>query len=163
MSKEKSQLIISISDQTLKWFENGTPVKTYSISSAKNGVGEIMGSECTPRGKHTISDKYGDGCVMNTVFVARQTTSEIYKPALRKAHSGRDWILTRIIWLSGEEVGRNQGGQVDSHARYIYIHGSPDDVKMGKPGSRGCIRMRNADIVELYDAVSVGTEVIINE
>ena len=157
------QIQISIAEQTLKVFDNEQLIKQYSISTAKNGAGEMMDSECTPRGAHIISEKIGENCEVNSVFVGRIPTGEIYEPALRELHPERDWILTRILWLSGIEEGKNKGGKVDSHDRYIYIHGSPDDVDMGKPGSRGCVRMRNQDILELFDMVETGLKVIINE
>ncbi len=122
-----------------------------------------MDSECTPRGQHVIAEKIGAGCEVNAVFVGRQATEELYTPELRRNNPGRDWILTRILWLRGCEPGRNQGGMVDSYNRYIYIHGTPDDVDMNKPGSRGCIRLRNRDIIDLFDRVDEGTAVNILE
>jgi L,D-transpeptidase-like protein len=154
---------ISIKEQTLTLFDEDKQLKQYSISTANNGPGELMDSECTPCGKHLISEKIGDGAAANSVFVGRNATGEIYEPALRELHPERDWILTRILWLSGTEEGKNKGGNVDSHDRYIYIHGSPDDVDMGQPGSRGCVRMRNDEMIELFDLVEVGTEVVIND
>jgi lipoprotein-anchoring transpeptidase ErfK/SrfK len=133
--------------------DNGTLIKRYSISSAKNGVGELNGSFCTPRGRHIIRAKIGAGQPLNTVFVERRPTGEVYSRKLAGSFPGRDWILTRILWLSGCERGVNRMGQVDTMRRAIYIHGSPDTAKMGKPGSGGCIRMRNRDIVELFDLV----------
>lgn len=156
-------LEINIQQQTLKLFSGEKLVREYSISTAKNGPGEKMNSECTPRGEHIISEKIGNGAVKNTVFVSRQPTGELYSPELRKKHPDRDWIITRILWLGGMEPGCNQGGDVDSHDRFIYIHGSPDDVDMGSPGSRGCIRMRNDDVIELFDQVEEGTKVRITE
>ncbi len=154
---------ISISKQQLLLFEDDKLLKTYVVSTAKNGPGEMMDSECTPRGKHIISEKIGADCPTNAVFVGRMPTGETYEPALRELHPERDWILTRILWLSGMEEGRNKGGEVDSRDRYIYIHGSPDDVDMGQPGSRGCVRMRNDDIIDLYEIVDEGVEVIITD
>ena len=154
---------ISICNQRLRLSDDDNLLEEYIISTAKNGAGELMDSECTPRGKHMIAEKIGDDCELNTVFVGRQVTGEIYEPALRELHPQRDWILTRILWLSGEEPRKNKGGKVDSYRRYIYIHGSPDDVDMGRPGSRGCIRMRNKDVIELFDQVEVGIEVMIKE
>ncbi len=159
--KQETHIVIDISRQTLTLYKGEGVIREYVVSTARNGPGELMDSECTPRGKHIISEKIGAGCAPNTVFVSRQTTGEIYQPGMRKEFPVRDWILTRILWLSGVEPGRNQGGNVDSHDRYIYIHGSPDDVEMGKPGSRGCVRMRNHDVVELFDLVQEGTPVII--
>ncbi len=161
--KNNLHIEININEQTLKLFDGNKLVKQYSVSTAKNGTGELLDSECTPRGTHIISEKIGAGYVPDTVFVSREPTGELYTPDLRKQFPDRDWILTRILWLSGTETGCNQGGDVDSHDRYIYIHGSPDDVEMGKPGSRGCIRMRNADVMELFDRVEEGTPVFIAE
>jgi len=152
-------ITVDLGLQTLALFDDDRLRGSYAISSAANGPGELMDSECTPRGHHVIAEKIGAGCVPNTVFVGRRATGEIYSPAMRSADPQRDWILTRILWLSGTEPGRNCGGNVDSKARYIYIHGTPDDTPMSIPGSRGCIRMRNRDIVELFELVDVGTTV----
>ena len=138
-------------------------VKRYLISSAKNGIGQVRGSYCTPLGKHIIRAKIGDKQPVNTVFVKRRPTGEIYTPQLAAQYPGRDWILTRIFWLSGCEVGFNRLGIVDTMRRYIYIHGSPDSAVMGKPGSIGCIRMHNDDLLELFDKVPVGTSVNITQ
>jgi hypothetical protein len=161
--KSNLHIEINIKEQSLKLFDGDELVKQYSISTASNGAGELMDSECTPRGLHIISEKIGAGYAPDTVFVSREPTGELYTPDLRKQFPDRDWILTRILWLSGTEPGCNQGGDVDSHDRYIYIHGSPDDVEIGKPGSRGCIRMRNEDVMELFDQVEEGTPVHIAE
>lgn len=133
------------------------------ISTAAKGAGEQNGSECTPRGRHFIHEKIGAGCEVNTVFVGRRPTGELYTDLMAVEYLGRDWILTRILWLSGAEQGFNKSGNVDTLQRYIYIHGSPDDVTMGMPGSHGCIRMRNVDVVKLFDLVDVGTPVLIKE
>lgn len=133
----------------------------YSVSTATNGVGEQSGSYCTPRGKHSIRAKIGASQPLNTVFVRRRPTGEIYTPKLGALYPGRDWILTRILWLSGKEVGFNRLGACDTMRRYIYIHGTPDSTKLSQPGSKGCVRMRNADLVELFDLVPVYTEVCI--
>lgn len=154
---------ISITAQQLTLLDGDKTLKQYAISTAKNGPGEKMDSECTPRGEHRVAEKIGGECVMNSVLVGRMPTGEIYGPALREQHPGRDWILTRILWLSGTEEGKNKGANVDSYDRYIYIHGSPDDVAMGQPGSRGCVRMRNVDVIELFDLITVGTNVEIRE
>lgn len=152
---------INITDQTLLLKSDNEVIKRYPVSTAKNGPGERQDSECTPRGRHVIAKKIGDGCEINTVFVARIPTGELYTPELRQEFPDRDWIITRILWLDGCEIGINKGGEVDTWQRYIYIHGAPDDVPMGKPGSRGCIRMRNKDVIELFDNVENGTEVVI--
>lgn len=134
-------------------------LSSYRISSALKGTGQDSGSYCTPLGHHIIRAKIGAGLPENTVFVGRRPTGEIYTPELAAQFPGRDWILTRILWLSGCEVGFNRLGSVDTMRRYIYIHGSPDAVTMGQPGSIGCIRMRNADIVELFDRIPAGIPV----
>ena len=154
---------ISISKQQLILFDEEDSIKQYSISTAKNGSGERKNSECTPRGEHIIAEKIGQGAKENSVFVGRIETNELYNSKLRDFHPRRDWILTRILWLSGIEEGKNKEGDVDSHDRYIYIHGSPEDIEMGCPGSRGCIRMRNSDVIELFNLVNVGTRVTISE
>lgn len=138
---------------------SSTALRRYLISTARKGVGEQAGSYCTPRGRHVIRAKIGAGQPVNAVFVRRRATGEIYSPELAAQYPGRDWILTRILWLSGCEVGFNRLGQVDTMRRFIYIHGSPDSVPMGEPASIGCIRMRNADVIELFDIVPVGTPV----
>ncbi len=155
------QLIVDVATQQLHVDQAGKLIKTYLISTAANGVGETHGSEQTPRGWHTIRAKIGAGCAANTVFIARRPTGEMYTPAMRIQYPGRDWILTRILWLSGLEPGKNRLGAVDTFRRYVYIHGSPDDVVMGQPGSRGCVRMRNSDIIELFEMVQVGVKLLI--
>ena len=151
---------INIESQQLDLVDDkGKLIKRYSISSAKNGVGELNGSFCTPRGHHIIRAKIGAGQPLNAVFVERRPTGEVYSRKLAGSSPGRDWILTRILWLSGCERGYNRMGRVDTMRRAIYIHGSPDTAEMGKPGSGGCIRMRNRDIVELFDLVPVRTRV----
>ena len=150
---------INISSQTLTLKSGGRTIKTYSVSTAKNGPGEKQDSECTPRGKHTIAEKIGAGCRPNTVFVGRQPTGELFSSELRQQFPDRDWIITRILWLQGCEPGFNRDGDVDTYRRCIYIHGAPDDVPMGRPGSRGCIRMRNTDIIELFDLTQTGMEI----
>jgi lipoprotein-anchoring transpeptidase ErfK/SrfK len=154
---------ISIPDQTLELSEHGKLLKRYSVSTSKNGVGEKYGSFCTPRGRHVVRAKVGAGEPVNTVFVKRRPTGEIYDPELGRRHPGRDWMLTRLLWLSGCEPGFNRLGDVDTMRRYIYIHGSPDSAEMGKPGSIGCIRMHNRDLLELFDLVEHGTPVDITE
>ncbi len=154
---------ISIAEQRLQLLEGDQPVLEFSVSTASNGAGERINSFCTPRGRHEIAAMIGAAAENNTVFVGRVASGEIYSPALREQYPDRDWILTRILWLRGLEAGFNQGGEVDTWARYIYIHGSPDDVAMGVPGSIGCIRMRNKDIVALFEQAHVGMRVNITE
>jgi len=154
---------IDIAAQTLSLIDHGKVVKRYSVSTAKNGAGEKNGSFCTPRGRHIVRARIGAGQPLNAVFVRRRPTGQLWSPELDEKYPGRDWMLTRILWLSGCEPGRNRLGEVDTMRRYIYIHGSPDRAEMGRPGSIGCIRMRNADISELFDLVPPYTEVVINE
>ena len=154
---------IDLSCQRLEMRAADKTLLAFDISSALNGPGELLDSQCTPRGWHEVCEKIGDGCEINSVFVGRCATGEIYDEALRSANPERDWILTRILWLAGVEPGRNQGGDVDTKGRYIYLHGCPDEVELGKPGSIGCIRLRNRDVVELYERVPVGTRVNIHE
>lgn len=151
---------ISIADQSLELLDDaGNLEQRYAVSSAANGAGEANGSYCTPRGQHIIRAKIGADQAANTVFVRRRPTGEIYTPELGAQFPQRDWILTRILWLSGCEPGFNRLGERDTMRRFIYIHGSPDEVPMGVPGSHGCIRMRNADVIDLFERVAVGTPV----
>lgn len=133
--------------------------RAYAVSTSKNGVGEKNGSFCTPRGRHIVRAKIGAGQPLNAVFVRRRPTGEVWTPELHARYPGRDWILTRILWLSGCEPGFNRLGDVDTMRRYVYIHGSHDLAEMGKPGSIGCVRMRGPDIIELFERVPPYTEV----
>lgn len=154
---------ISIQNQRLTLHDDLGGIKaSYSISTAANGVGCEKNSGCTPLGNHIIRAKIGANAALNTVFIGRRPTGEICTPALMAQFPNRDWILTRILWLSGTEIGFNRLGNVDTMQRYIYIHGSPDSAEMGKIGSHGCVRMRNSDIVELFDLVQTGTAVFIH-
>ncbi len=156
-------LHISIARQSLQLREGERLLQEYPVSTAANGAGEISGSGCTPRGWHTIRARIGEGQPINSVFVGRRPTGEIYDEALARQYPQRDWILSRILWLSGREPGRNRLGSVDSMRRYIYIHGTPDSEPMGVAQSHGCIRMRNNDIIQLFAAVESGTPVLIEE
>jgi len=142
---------ISIANQTLRYRD-----KTYPISSAKNGIGEVEGSYCTPTGRFNISEKIGVDLETGSVLVAREPTGEIFSKELFYKNPDRDWILTRILWLEGLEVHNN-----NTKDRYIYIHGSPDETLMGVPGSKGCIRMHNKDVIELFDHVQIDEDVVI--
>lgn len=158
------KIVIHIGAQRLDLYDDrGSLLQSYAISSALKGTGQLKGSFCTPLGRHVVRAKIGTGQPENTVFVGRRPTGEIYTPALGATFPGRDWILTRIMWLSGCEPGKNRLGAVDTMRRYIYIHGSPDSAIMGAPGSIGCIRMRNADVIDLYERTPVGTMVEIVE
>lgn len=155
---------ISMMDQRLCLMDAvGGLLAEYAVSTALNGAGECKGSGCTPRGRHIVRARIGEGQPSGTVFVGRRPTGEIWSPELAAQFPERDWILTRILWLSGCEVGVNRLGDCDTMQRYIYIHGTPDTELMGVPLSHGCIRMRNADVIDLFDRVPVGTPVIIEE
>ena len=159
-----SHIRISLPQQTLELLDEwGTLHRRYSVSTALNGAGEKQGSNCTPRGRHVVRAKIGAGAEPNTVFRGRRPTGEIWTAQLGNEFPGRDWILSRILWLSGKEPGRNRLGDVDTMRRYIYLHGSPDTASMGSPGSIGCVRMRNQDIIELFDLVPPYTPVDIVE
>ena len=154
-----TRILIDATKQELTLFDGERVLKRYSVSTAKKGLGEKNGSFCTPRGRHIIRAKIGAGQPENTVFVRRRPTGELWSRELHAKFPGRDWMLTRLLWLSGCEPGRNRLGDVDTMRRYIYIHGSPETAEMGKPGSIGCIRMRNRDIIELFDLVPPYTPV----
>ena len=130
--------------------------KSYSVSTAKNGIGEVKDSYCTPTGKFKIIEKIGANLELGSVLVNRESTGEIYNTVLAKKFPDRDWILTRILWLDGIEVHNK-----NTKNRYIYIHGSPDETPMGIPGSKGCIRMNNLDVVDLFENIQTGEDVVI--
>ena len=157
-------ITVNISTQTLTVKDElgGTSMEA-TVSTARNGAGELMDSHCTPRGRHKVRAKIGSDAPTNTVFRGRRPTGEVYSQELRMRNPNSDWILTRILWLSGLEPGFNRLGNVDSMRRFIYIHGCPDDDPIGVPGSAGCIKMRNKDVIELFDKVPVGTLVDIRE
>lgn len=163
-----SELVIEVDtrlQQLYLWepFPDGDMlIRQYPVSTAAKGAGEESGSFRTPRGRHRIAERIGAGMPIGTAFKARVPTGEIWTPELNAENPGRDWILTRILWLEGLEPGKNQGGNVDTHDRYIYIHGTHEEHKIGTPASHGCIRMKNADVAELFDLVKVGTEVRIS-
>lgn len=154
---------IDLSRQELLLLNGSTVLARYPVSTALHGPGEVHGSGCTPRGLHRVRAKVGAGCAPGTVFVGRRPTGEVYSEALAQQHPGRDWILTRILWLTGCEPGTNRGGAVDTLRRFIYLHGCPDGTPLGVPASHGCVRMANADVIDLFDRVAVGTLVHIDE
>ena len=156
-------ILISLAEQRLRLLEDGEPRAEYLVSTSGRGAGERRGSHCTPRGRHVVRARIGAGQPENTVFVGRRPTGEIWSPELAARFPRRDWILTRILWLSGCEPGFNRLGEVDTMRRYVYIHGTPDTTELGRPGSIGCVRMRNADLVRLFDQVPAGTSVDILE
>ena len=155
-------IAVDLAQQTLTLVDAaGAPIGRYPVSTALAGAGELQDSSCTPRGLHVVRARIGGGLDPYTVFRGRRPTDELWTPALAAAHPQRDWILGRILWLSGREPGFNRLGNCDSMRRFIYIHGTGDDQPMGVPRSHGCVRMRVADVVELFDRVPVGTSVAI--
>lgn len=152
---------IDIESQRLTLLRGNHSIREWVVSTALNGPGERMDSGCTPRGEHRVRIKIGGGCAINTVFAGRRPTGEIFNETLAAQKPERDWILSRIIWLTGSESGRNRGRDCDTLRRYIYIHGCPDSAPMGIPLSHGCVRMRNVDVMELFEMVGVGTRVLI--
>lgn len=153
---------IDIGKQCMTLYSSGAAVKSYPVSTAKNGPGEQMGSECTPTGWHNIRARIGEGQPLYAVFRGRRPTGEVYTPALGEQAPERDWILTRILWLGGLEPGKNRYGSVDSTWRYIYIHGCPDQLLQGQPESHGCIRMFNRDVLDLFNRVETGLPVLVH-
>jgi lipoprotein-anchoring transpeptidase ErfK/SrfK len=157
-------LRISLSRQSLELLnDEGKMLRRYAVSTASRGAGEQRGSFCTPRGRHVVRARIGADAPLGAVFKGRRPTGEIWSPQLAMSHPGKDWILSRILWLSGCEPGRNRLGDVDTMRRYIYIHGTADTEPLGEPRSHGCIRMKNQDIIELFDLVPAGTPVHILE
>lgn len=150
---------IRIPEQRLDLLEGGTVAASYLVSTARNGAGEQCGSGCTPRGWHRIRIKIGADLPINAVLVGRRPTGEIYGPELAARYPERDWILSRILWLTGLETGFNRGGSCDTLRRFIYLHGCPDTAPMGVPLSHGCIRMRNREVLELFERVEAGDRV----
>lgn len=157
-----ARIDISVPEQRLRLTRSGGVITEWPVSTASKGAGEQHGSECTPRGHHKIRARIGHGLPLGAVLAGRRWTGEIWTPELDAQYPDRDWILTRILWLSGLEPGRNRLGCVDTMRRFIYIHGCPITESMGIPGSHGCIRMRNDDIVSLFGQVAAGTEVFIH-
>lgn len=152
-------ILVSLTRQDLRLLRDGHVERQFRVSTSRHGPGELQGSLCTPRGLHVIRAKIGAGLPAGAVLRGRRPTGEVFTPELHRAEPGRDWILSRILWLSGLEPGRNRLRDVDSMRRYIYIHGTPDHEPMGVPFSHGCIRMRNDDVCWLFDAVPTGTRV----
>jgi len=153
--------MVDIKTQTLTLYSEGEVALNCKVSTAKAGVGNLKDSFKTPLGHHMICEKIGENAPLNAVFVGRKQTGEIYSKSLLEAFPCRDFILTRILWLSGLEEGKNQGGEVDTRERYIYIHGCPDECPLGIPLSHGCIRMCNSDVIALFDKASIGMPVLI--
>ena len=164
-ARRRSGLWIEIdaAAQALRLMDGDRVLGSYPVSTAAKGLGEREGTNQTPRGWHVVRAKVGAGAPAGTVFAGRRPTGEVHTPELQAAYPGRDWILSRILWLSGLEPGRNRLGDVDSMRRYIYIHGCPDGTPLGVPGSKGCVRMSNEQVIELFGKVPVGTPVLIRD
>jgi L,D-transpeptidase YbiS len=156
-----NHLLVNINEQTMNYYHSDELVKSYKISTAKNGIGSEMGSNKTPLGWHIIRAKIGDGMPIGTIFKGRRVISKIFDISMLESEPNNDWILSRILWLSGLEKGKNRLGNVDTMQRYIYIHGIGDESKIGKPNSQGCINMINEDIIELFDNIPTGSTVYI--
>lgn len=161
--KPAERIEVDLARQRLTLYAPGMPPRVYPVSTAAAGPGERSGSGCTPRGRHVVRAKIGAGLAAGAVLAGRRPTGETWTPELAGAHPDRDWILSRVLWLSGTERGRNRLGEVDTMRRYIYIHGTPEEDRLGTPVSHGCIRMSNADVIDLFDRVPAGTEVVILE
>lgn len=153
------RLRIVLTSQHLEVLDGDRCLGSYAVSTSRFGPGEQQGSGCTPRGRHIVRARIGADLPAGAVLRGRRPTGEIWTPELAGRHPERDWILSRILWLSGTEPGRNRGGKTDSMRRFIYIHGTPDSEPMGVPFSHGCIRMRNADVIGLFDKIAAGTVV----
>lgn len=163
MPDAERRILVDLGAQTLELRAGGRLLGRWPVSTGANGPGEAIGSGCTPRGLHRVRIRIGEGCPPGTVFVGRRPTGEVYDAGLAEGFPARDWILTRILWLTGMESGCNRGGGVDTLRRYIYIHGCPDTAPMGVPCSHGCIRMRDDGLIALFDQVAAGTLVEIRE
>lgn len=158
-----TRLEIDLGRQRLSLLEGGRVRREYAVSTATNGPGEIQGSGCTPRGRHRVRARIGAGAAALAVFRGRRATGETWSPELSAQYPQRDWILGRILWLSGLEPGRNRLGCVDTFRRYIYLHGTPPSEGLGVPRSHGCVRLSAGDMIELFDLTPTGTEVEIHE
>lgn len=154
-----AEILVGISRQTLEFTRRGEVRARWPVSTSRFGPGELADSMGTPRGPHRVRACIGQGQPPGAVFVGRRATGEIYSEELARRHPGRDWILSRILWLCGEQPGYNRHGRADSMRRYIYIHGTPDSQPMGVPRSHGCVRMRNADVIELFELAGPGCRV----
>jgi L,D-transpeptidase YbiS len=156
-------ITVDLARQQLHWRGTGGDERQFSVSTAVNGPGQREGSGGTPLGRHVVRARIGAGLASGAVLVGRRPTGEIWTPDLHARYPERDWILTRILWLSGCEPGFNRLGNVDSMRRYIYIHGTPDIEPMGVAQSHGCVRMRNQDILWLFERVDAGTPVLLTD
>lgn len=155
-------VLIDATAQKMLLVERGRQVAEWTISTALKGLGSAKGSDQTPLGVHRVAQKFGAGAPLGTIFKSRQDSGQIAKILTGpNENSTGDNVTTRVLWLDGLEPGLNKGGNVDSHERFIYIHGTDEEGKLGRPASHGCIRMRNLDVVKLFDSVDENTLVVI--
>ena len=152
---------IDISKQRLFLLDNMEIVRSYPISSSKYGEGSTQNSFKTPLGNHVIKEMIGNNAIKNTIFTSRINTKRQAEIIHDEAKSDNDYVTTRIMWLDGQEEGKNKGKGVDSYQRYIYIHGTHEEGLIGQKASHGCIRMFNSDVIELFNNVKKGTKVYI--
>ena len=157
----KKYIYVSVKYQRLYLIVNDSTIKKYAISTAKKGIGCIANSNKTPSGLHTIKRKIGDNVPLGGILESRMYTGRVAKILTKKKNAKKDYVTTRVMWLTGEEPGLNKGRNRDSYNRYIYIHGTPEEGFIGEPASHGCIRMKNKDVIELYDVVDEGTPILI--
>ena len=159
-NEKSSYILINIDEQKLI-YKSKFRTYTYSISSSVNGLGNKKDSYKTPFGKHIISEKIGEDLPLGAVFKGRKWTKEVMRPIKEEIDIPEDVITSRILWLDGLEEGINKGGNVDSKERFIYIHGTAEEGLIGKPASIGCIRMKNKDVIKLFNRVKENTKVLI--
>lgn len=149
-------MAVRISTATLQFFRRGELVKSYVASTSKRPPSNVKHSLGTPRGLHEIAERIGAGQPPGMVFKSRAPTGRHFSEMLEREPDIENLITSRILWLRGLEPGVNRGGEVDTYGRYVYIHGTNHDERIGEPLSAGCVLMRNLDIVELYEEVRTG-------
>ena len=154
-------LFVNITEQKMYYIKEGGIVKTYVISSSSYGVGNKAGSNKTPIGLHKVKQKFGEETPINGKMIGRVFYGDIATIYTDNTKSKTDDVCSRILWLVGLEEGLNKGEGIDSYNRYIYIHGTSEEGRLGKPASHGCIRMKNKEVIELYEKVKIGTLVLI--
>jgi hypothetical protein len=162
ISTDYSELLfVSIENQKMYHIKEGAIVKKYIISSSEYGTGSEAGSNKTPLGLHKVNEKYGDKTPINGRMIGRVFYGQIATLYNDKTKSKTDDVTSRIFWLEGLENGKNKGEGIDSYKRYIYIHGTSEEGRLGTPASHGCIRMKNNEVIDLYKTIAIGTLVLI--
>lgn len=156
-------LLVDVSEQRLSLLRDGALVRSWPVSTSRFGVGSQENSHRTPLGAHRVAEKFGAGAPPGTLFRARSNTGRQVEILTDDRAADDDYVTTRILWLEGLEPGVNRGRGIDSYRRYIYIHGTVEEGRIGRPASHGCVRMRNADVIDVFDEVDVGTLVLIRE